>query len=36
MVNMIETQRAFEAYQKTITNAQETDIKAIQQVGTTK
>ncbi len=34
MVNMIETQRAFEAYQKTITTAQETDLKAIQQVGT--
>lgn len=36
MVNMIETQRAFEAYQKTITNSQETDLKAIQQVGTVR
>jgi len=36
MVNMIETQRAFEAYQKTITTSQEVDLKAIQQVGTSR
>lgn len=33
MVNMIETHRAFEAYQKVITNTKETDSKAINQVG---
>lgn len=36
MVNMIETQRAFEAYQKTISSSNEVDLKAIQQVGTTR
>ncbi|UIJ39052.1 flagellar basal-body rod protein FlgF [Desulfobaculum bizertense] len=33
MVNMIETQRSFEAYQKTMTTAKETDSKAINSVG---
>ncbi len=33
MVNMIETHRAFEAYQKVIQNTKETDSKAIDQVG---
>lgn len=33
MVNMIETHRAFEAYQKIIQNTKETDSKAIDQVG---
>jgi len=34
MVNMIETQRAFEAYQKVITTTGETDSNAIGKVGT--
>lgn len=34
MVNMIETQRAFEAYQKVIQNTNETDMKAVNKVGT--
>ncbi|MBU1003273.1 MAG: flagellar basal-body rod protein FlgF [Proteobacteria bacterium] len=33
MVNMIETQRAFEAYQKVISTTGETDLKAISKVG---
>lgn len=33
MVNMIETQRAFEAYQRVITTTGETDTKAITKVG---
>ncbi len=33
MVNMIETQRAFEAYQKVITNAKDTDDRLITKVG---
>ncbi|BBD07914.1 flagellar basal-body rod protein FlgF [Desulfovibrio ferrophilus] len=33
MVNMIETQRAFEAYQKVISTTGETDTKAIMKVG---
>lgn len=33
MVNMIETHRAFEAYQKIITNTREIDTKATEQVG---
>lgn len=33
MVNMIETHRAFESYQKVITSTQEMDDKAIQRVG---
>ncbi|MCK9239172.1 flagellar basal-body rod protein FlgF [Desulfocurvus sp.] len=36
MVNMIETHRAFEAYQKIITNTRDTDSKAIEQVGRDK
>lgn len=35
MVNMIETHRAFEAYQKIITNTREVDQKATTQVGKT-
>jgi len=35
MVNMIEVQRAFEAYQKMIQSTQETDEKVIGKVGTT-
>jgi flagellar basal-body rod protein FlgG len=36
MVNMIEAHRAFEAYQKIITNTRETDSKATDQVGRDK
>jgi flagellar basal-body rod protein FlgG len=36
MVNMIEAQRTFEAYTKMITNTQETDLKAVTQVGRVK
>ncbi|WP_461210554.1 flagellar basal-body rod protein FlgF [Desulfocurvus sp. DL9XJH121] len=36
MVNMIETQRAFEAYQRVITTTGETDSKAILKVGSDK
>ena len=33
MVNMIETQRSFEAYQKTIQTTQQADKQAISKVG---
>jgi flagellar basal-body rod protein FlgG len=36
MVNMIETHRAFEAYQKVITTSKETDDKLIQKIGTVR
>ena len=36
MVNMIETQRSFEAYQKIIQTTQQTDEQAINKIGSAR